>query len=217
LMPDGDIILSGGFTGSGYLNDVYVSTDKGITWALQTPTPNSRWIAREWHTMVQISGTIVLMGGDNGGSESSYRRDVWVSSDKGSTWTPLPSAPWVGRSRHTSVVVSGNIVVIGGYNGYTNLEDVWSSPDVGSTWTCLTSGADWLYYKFDCLGVVVSGNIVIAGGGGSSAKNDAWKSSDGGSTWTCLTSNAAWSIRSGLHGVALSDGSIIMFGGEYVI
>ncbi len=42
------------------------------------------------------------------------------------------SAPWAGRTGHTTVVnAAGVIYVIGGYDGSTYFRDVWASPDGG--------------------------------------------------------------------------------------
>ncbi len=52
----------------------------------------------------------------------------------GVTWmSRTASAPWAGRSGHTSVIdAAGAIYVIGGYVGRTLFHDVWASTDGGA-------------------------------------------------------------------------------------
>ncbi|PKL58742.1 MAG: hypothetical protein CVV34_01110, partial [Methanomicrobiales archaeon HGW-Methanomicrobiales-5] len=112
-MPDGSIVLMGGL-GGGLKNDVWRSTDNGVTW---TPvTASAGWSARYLHTSVVMpDGSIVLMGGNDGG----LKNDVWRSTDNGATWTLVTaSADWSARKSHTSVAMpDGSIVLMGGRDG----------------------------------------------------------------------------------------------------
>jgi len=122
-LPDGSIVLMGGSGAGGYRNDVWRSTDQGVTWTQMTASAS--WTPRRNHSSVALSdGSIVLMGGDY---LSNLFNDVWRSTDQGATWTQLTaSAPWAERSNHTSVALpDGGIVLIGGYDGGSRLSDVW--------------------------------------------------------------------------------------------
>lgn len=110
-----DIYVSGGITtvtkqdcaalacGGGYtvfLNDVWRSTDSGVTWVeLQ---PSAPWTARADHAFVYGSGQFWLMAG-RGGVANDYAlnpmfNDVWVSPDA-VTWTlQTAAAPWGPRA-----------------------------------------------------------------------------------------------------------------------
>ena len=39
-----------------------------------------------------------------------FLNDVWISTDKGSSWTnvPITNAPWSARNGHTSVALDSN-------------------------------------------------------------------------------------------------------------
>jgi hypothetical protein len=117
LMPDGSIVLTGGYTfGTGrHQNDVWQSTDKGATWTLVNASAG--WAGRILHTCVVMpDGSIVLMGG--AAPNSVYFNDIWRSTDNGATWTRLPDPGWVPRFAHTSVLMpDGSIVLMGGWNG----------------------------------------------------------------------------------------------------
>ena len=94
VMPDGSIVLMGGFDGS-FKKDVWRSTDNGATWTQMTA--NAGWSARQGHSSVVMpDGSIVFMGG----LESNYnpKNDVWRSTNNGIMWTLMTSsAEWSPR------------------------------------------------------------------------------------------------------------------------
>ncbi|WP_370575556.1 PKD domain-containing protein, partial [Methanomethylovorans sp.] len=81
VLPDGSIVLMGGDDeSSGYLNDVWRSTDNGATWT--QVNSSAEWSARSSHSSVVLpDGSIVLMGGDEG----IYKNDVWRLTTAGSS------------------------------------------------------------------------------------------------------------------------------------
>ncbi|MFA5414010.1 MAG: PKD domain-containing protein [Methanoregula sp.] len=219
-MPDGSIVLMGGYDGSGVRNDVWRSTDNGATWSQMTGS--AEWEAREHHTSVSLSdGSIVLMGGVGGG----YKNDTWRSTDNGATWTLMTGrARWLARYGLTSVAMSdGSIILMGGYTGNNNLKnDVWRSTDNGATWTQVTAGAGWAPRYCHSSVAMSDGSIVLMGGisyykiGGSTyilIKNDTWQSMNNGATWTQMTGSAGWAARYFHTSVSLPDGSIVLMGG----
>jgi hypothetical protein len=140
-MPDGSIVLTGGFDGVKYKNDTWRSTDNGATW---TQLPDAGWSARSGHSSVVMpNGSIVLTGGLNSGG---VKNDVWRSTDKGATWTLRnASAGWTARSGHRSVAMpDGSIVLMGGQDSnYAYLNDTWRSTDNGATWTEMNASPGW--------------------------------------------------------------------------
>ncbi|WP_321417777.1 PKD domain-containing protein [uncultured Methanomethylovorans sp.] len=213
VLPDGSIVIMGGFGDSGYTNDVWRSNDNGSTWT--QVNSNADWSARYGHSSVVLpDGSIVIMGGFG---DSGYINDVWHSNDNGSTWTQVNSnADWSARYGHSSIVLpDGSIVLMGGSDdsGYTN--DVWRSTDYGSTWTELNSSAGWFARSSHSSVVLSDGSIVLMGGyNDSDYTNDVWRSIDYGSTWTELNSSAGWSARGRHSSVVLPDGGIVLMGGS---
>jgi len=129
-LPSGSIILMGGWSNSGYLNDVWRSDDYGATWICVNASAG--WTERESPVAVAMpDGSIVLMGGfDN----DLTRNDAWRSTDGGTTWTQLPDADWTARKWHSSAVLpDGSILVMGGTpRGSDRLNDVWRLQTAGS-------------------------------------------------------------------------------------
>ena len=133
------------------------------------------------------------------------------------------------RRNHTSVVMGGDIYVIGGFlkdldvSGSAIIpeersDEVWRSSDGGLTWDQAASGPRFLpRYSHSS---VVSGNdiYVIAGLSGAagalrgSRSRDVWKSGNRGVTWQRVTDNAGFSPRSG-HRSEVLGGKIYVIAG----
>jgi PKD repeat protein len=210
VLPDGSIIVMGGMDETGNLkNDVWRSTDKGASWT--RVNESAGWSDRSEHTSVVLSdGSILLMGGMD--SSWQYKRDVWRSTDKGSSWVEVTSnAPWFERAGHSSVVLpDGSIVLMGGRSNVP-VNDTWRSTDNGATWTSMSVRGDWQARDGQSSIVLPDGSIILMGGFG--VEGDVWRSSDYGATWTLVTANPEWTRRA-IHGsVVLPDGSILLIGG----
>ena len=210
-MPDGSIVLMGGYYGTGYMyNDTWRSTDRGATWTLMNSS--SGWSERNYpSTLSMPDGSIVLIGG----SGSSSYNDTWRSTDNGATWTQMTSsAPWTGRLTESVVMPDGSIVIMGGQDDSGNRNDTWRSTDDGATWTLQTVHAGWTERVGQSAVAMPDGSIVLMGGVDlSGRRNDTWRSTDNGATWTMMTAAAGWSARGYLRSDAMPDGSILLMGG----
>ena len=220
VMPDGSIVLMGGWDGSSYMNDVCRSTDNGATWT--QVTASAGWSERAHHSSVVMpDGSIVLIGGYIG--IDNFKNDVWRSTDNGATWTQMTaSAGWTARCAHSSVVLpDGGIVLMGGMdnvNSYKN-NDVWRSTDNGATWMQMTASAGWSGRHAHSSVVMPDGSIVLMGGSGgvNQNKNDVWRSTDNGATWMQMTASAGWTIRCYQTSGVMPDGSIVLMGGSGIV
>ena len=208
-MPDGSIVLMGGYDGSSK-NDVWRSTDNGKIWTEMNASPG--WTARYGQSSVAMpDGSIVLMGGESSGS---YRNDVWRSTDNGATWTRVnASAGWAERRDHSSVAMpDSSIVLTGGYDiNDHRMNDVWRSTDYGATWTEVNASAEWTGRVYHSTVALPDGSIVLIGGSGGTGR-DVWRSTDNGAIWTLVNASAGWSQRVGYSCVALPDGGIVLTG-----
>ena len=108
------------------------------------------------------------------GSSSTTDSSSAIQEDKGA-WRELsPSAPWLARGDHTSVVWDDKIWLLGGIGkDIERKNDVWSSVD-GKTWKELTSQAPWTE-RYDHTSVALNGKIWLLGGNDAkSLRNDVW-------------------------------------------
>ena len=180
-------------------------------------TASAAWPARNGHSSVAMpDGSIVLMGGNVLGT--GWSNDVWRSTDNGATWTEQTAgAAWSPRYNQGSVTMpDGSILLIGG-NATDGLKnDVWRSIDNGATWTEQTASAAWSP-RFGSSSVAMSdGSILLTGGYNYSVghMNDTWRSTDEGATWNLVNASSGWPARFKHTSVAMSDGSIVLMGGE---
>ncbi len=210
-MPDGSIILMGGYDGSNK-HDVWRSNDYGVTWI--EVTASAGWSARHGPSSVELpDGSIILMGGTDG----TYRNDTWRSTDKGATWTLLnANSGWSARYIFPSVVMpDGSIVLMGGgiFGGpYEN--DTWRSTDNGVTWAQQSASAGWSKRFGPASVAMPDGSIVLMGGLDGTYRNDTWRSTDNGVTWTLLNASSGWSGRFQHTSAVMPDSSILLMGGE---
>ena len=181
VLPDGGILVMGGYAADGRKNDVWWSADYGSHWTLVNA--HAPWLARfESCSVALADGSIILMGGRN---DSIYYNDVWQSTDHGATWTQMTAnAPWSRRSGHSAVPMpDGSIVLMGGGIGMSLTSDVWRSMDHGTIWTQVTPVNRWPARSGHSAVVMQDGTIVIMGGFADGFKciDDIWSLTTAGS------------------------------------
>jgi len=223
ILPDGSILLIGGFDQSTNPPTDYAdtrrSTDKGITWSVQSSSPG--WMARDGHSCnVLPDGSIILTGGSKMVTTplTLSFNDTWRSEDKGATWSVRSTNPaWPAREEHTSVALSdGSIVFMGGLdNRSVSYNDTWRSADKGATWSQVSAKAPWIA-RWGHTSVVLADDSILVMGGRDAAGtyyNDTWMSADNGATWSQVSAKAPWIARWGHASVVMPDGSILLMGG----
>ncbi len=211
VMPDGSIVLMGGYGGGIYTNDTWRSTDNGTTWT--NVTVSAGWPGRQYHSSVVMpDGSIVMTGGRYYSGAWRYWNDTWRSTDKGATWTQMnASAGWSARGTHSSVALSdGSLILMGGQGDLGDQNDVWRSTDNGAMWTVVNPSALWSARWGHNSVAMPDDSIVLMGGYNL---NDVWRSTDKGATWTQKNISVGWSGRYNPTSVAMPDGSIVLMGG----
>ncbi|HPE06138.1 MAG TPA: sialidase family protein [Smithellaceae bacterium] len=195
-------------------------------WVCQTST-FSPMISAPGLTVLD-SGSIVMAAGKKL-IEGVLSKDVWKSDDNGVNWSCLTSTAEfsVRASPRMVSALDGTdetMILMGGRNldafPITYPKDIWKSTD-GVSWSVAASNVPFLVsntYYFEA-SVMADNSIVITGVNAivdSSLRSEAWKSDDCGATWACMTSSAGWSGRIGHISVPLSDGGILIMGGQNV-
>lgn len=178
---DGWIYLSGGYTGSAYLNDVW-RTQNGFNWLPVTQaTP---FTARYLHQMVSFKGYLWIIDGYNGSNLNTRYRSV-----DGSTWTAVTftgsaiSARY-GHSvcRFRSPTQGDSLIYMCGYDGSTYKNDIYLSQD-GVAWTAVDQAKLWpAQFKARHYAALIynEGRLYLSGGlDGSAVYDELWSSEDG--------------------------------------
>ena len=209
-LSDGTMRLFGGRTATGNTNDVWKSTDEGITWSNITITPG--WSPRRGFGYALLSdGSIVVSGGYDG---STLYNDTWRSTDGGSTWSLMSSSGgWTGRVYPYMTSVNGSLVVSGGFDLTSYYNDTWSSSDNGATWIKQNTSSGFAPRSNGQLLTMPDNSIILMGGVGTTYYNDIWRSIDTGKTWSVVNISAGWSPRNQFAASVINDGSIMVFGG----
>jgi len=215
------IVCSGGQRDpwtSGYLNDVWRSSDGGTSWACMTSS--AQWASRIYHTVSALSdNTLILIGGES--KAGTFFGEVWKSIDNGANWTLVTNTPPFGTiARHACVVISGDVLMIMGGDTPTDwdvTDSIWTSVDKGVNWTQIPS-INGLKERI-CFGMVAApnGTVLLTGGYriDMGASPDVWVTTDGGYTWTETTAAAPWGGASYPTIVSLPDNSFVFCGGYH--
>ncbi len=198
VMPDSSIVMEGGDTGSGnFKNDMWRSTDNGVTWTQLTPSAG--WSARSGHSSVAMpDGSIVLMGGQD---SNGYKNDVWCF---------VPTGSSAQNPSHTFTKPGIYPVTLQAYNTY-------GSNSTRKTGYIAVTGS--LTPVADFTANVTSGTVPLAikftDTSTGSPIGWAWFFGDENWTppWTQVNASAGWSIRQGHTSVVMPDGSIVLMGG----
>ena len=171
------------------LNDVWMSSDKGRNWVLQTA--NAAWSARIAPFVLNQrnkgTGTDVLLlfGGVDGTGDQN---DIWYSTSQGVRWslmTQTGRASWPSRNNlNAETTKAGLIVMTAGKHDHPDgrreyLNDVWASADGGWTWGRCTEDAAYSDRRVPSTVLDNEGYLYVMGGFDSQGMNynDVWRSS----------------------------------------
>ena len=181
------------------LDEVWQSTDRGVTWTQATNTTDPKFSARSAAAAVVLGSAgaarLYVIGGiTTSGAGNAGLDDVWESGD-GASWIQVnPSAAardkFPARNNHSAVAVGDTVYVIAGDQGGGTRRDVWTSGDKGAAWTQAAANAEFPDRR-NHASAARGGVLYVIGGSGSSTQlfNDVWKSTDGGATWVNVHKN----------------------------
>ena len=230
VVLDGALYVIAGAAGNSGItgrNDVWRSTDKGVTWSRITPAGANVPFPMDYRFASAVLGsTMYVLGGIKFGPLTRYDQ-VWQSTDRGASWTQATNTTdpkFSARSAAAAMVLGGpgaaKLYVIGGTTttgaGIGGLDDVWESSD-GASWTQVNASAaasDKFPARSEHSAVAVGDTVyVIAGDQGGGTRRDVWTSGDKGATWTRATGNAEFPARRN-HASAARGGALYVIGGS---
>ena len=178
------------------LDEVWQSTDRGVTWTQATNATDPKFPARSQNAAVVLrnagAAKLYVIGGYD--SSSNDLDDVWESGD-GASWTQVNASAASGdkfaaRKEHSAVAVGDTVYVIAGDQGGRTRRDVWTSGDKGAAWTQAAGNAEFSARR-DHASAGQGGVLYVIGGGEGFTRlfNDVWKSTDGGQRWVNVHEN----------------------------
>ena len=192
----GNIYVAGGRscvavgTASQERNDVWMSSDRGKNWVLQTAAAS--WPRRAVFQMLSFNS--LMLGKDtlivfSGWSGTADYNDVHASSDGGKTWRMLTAqAAWMNRDDANAEITSKGLIVLTSgkserqVNGQTVTEvlnDVWVSADGGYTWGSCLQDASYSDRRYQMTLLDELDYLYVIAGEQSNGRelNDVWRSS----------------------------------------
>ena len=210
VIGDAIYLLGGTGDGTSRFNDVWTSSDRGVTWRQVATAP--RYPARAMHSSAVLGGTLYVIAGS---TRRGVVQDIWRSTDLGSAWNRITNFANFGRiMNHASVVAANRVYVIGGLQlpSVSYDDRVWRSPTAiraGTNWTQVATGTRFSGRESHSA-VVLDGAIYVIGG--LSRNDEVWRSADQGVTWTQVAAGARFSGRDEHTSAALS-GALYVIGG----
>ncbi len=209
----------GGRNDSGYLNDVWSSTDGQIWTEEKTDlTGFTRFSGRSRHKVVVFNEDIlVLIGGAQGTTGLS---DMWSSSD-GKNWIkgdPSGDVALPTIYGHQAIAFNGKIWIFGGSIGlFTNVQNIWTL-GTGGVLEKITPPETFFSIRSGHQVVVYDNKIWLIGGTGldldsnfGERLNDIWYSSNG-TDWTLVREQATFLPRTGHQTEVFQDAMWILGG-----
>ena len=201
-------------------NEVWRSSDGGLTWDQVADAAKRFSPARNSHSSVVLGEDIYVIAG----SSTTNQRDVWKSSDRGVSWNrATANAGFSARYLATAGVLNEAIYLMGGFRGTgAYLNDVWRSSD-GVTWTEVTNTTAARFpRRLDAASVVLPGSgaggadeLYYIGGFVATATTpqNVYKSGDG-TTWNQLTPVPGFANRRYNHTAVVLGGDIYLIAGQ---
>ncbi|MBB3176354.1 hypothetical protein FHW64_000737 [Variovorax sp. Sphag1AA] len=202
LLPNGDVLVAGGYDDHATLNSVQRYGSGTGLWA----ATGSMADARFFHTATLMQdGRVLVSGGEYAGG---YRSSAEIYDPATDTWTSTGSLN-TARSGHTATLLpNGKILVTGGFNGaYLATAELYD-PTTGQ-WTATASmGAARSVHTANLL---PDGRVMVAGGFGGTSLSSAELYDPATGQWTMT--GAMSTPRLTHTATALPDGRVLIAGG----
>ena len=220
-VASGGVVLSANANSSDLLNAGYIRIGQatlGEIWqprALSAEAPSPRYS----HTAVWTGTEMIVWGGFDGSSLVA-QADGGRYNPALNTWKPVANTNAPGpRYLHTAVWTGTEMIVWGGYSGFTG-STYWNDGSrynpVLDTWTSVTTN-NAPAGRNNHVAVWTGTEMIVWGGSNASGdRNDGGRYNPASGVWTALPTNGAPSIRA--FSTALWTGSeMLVWGGQHFI
>ena len=184
------MLVFGGGSTSGYVNDLWAYGSATNTWTMFTPS-SSVPPARDNHAAVwdPTNNQMLVFGGFS----FTFLGDLWSFKPGNNSWSqiaPTGSVPGT-RAAHTAIwdPIGNQMLVYGGYNG-SFLSDLWSYKPTSNTWTQISPSGQVPPSRRDHTAIWDSAGqrMLISGGYNPGVLSDLWSYTPADNTWRQLTS-----------------------------
>ena len=177
--------ISGNNIFAGTNGNVFLSTDNGTTWNIDTAGMGGPGNV----TAFAFAGANLLAAAENG---------MYLSTNNGTSWSPVnlgSGAAYETLVQPYAVVASGNDLFAGGSWG------IDLSTDNGSSWNPVDSG---LAYGPNISAVAISGTDILAG---DQYGQGVYLSDNNGATWS--TVNSGFSTNPAIYALTISGSNVV--------
>lgn len=202
LLPDGKVLVAGGFDGAAYLSTAEIYDPFKRTFA----ATGSMAVPRSAHTALLLpNGKVLIAGGFNGATLSSA--ELYDPVSRTFTATGSMSA---ARSSHTATLLqNGKVLVAGGAGDAGSLAaaELYDPSGAGTFASAASMGTARARHTATLL---ASGNVLIAGGENASGIVSAAEVYAGGSFFAAPSMTTA---RRSHTSTLLPDGKVLIAGG----
>src|SRR5579863_2924900 len=219
LLPNGKVLLTGGFNGSRVLNTAELYDPVANTFtalSATTGTPIAMTTARQFHTATLLpNGKVLLTGGTDG---SRILNTAELYDPVANTFTALSATMTTARAYHTATLLPNGLALLtGGWNGSpTALNTAELYDPVANTFTAL-SATMTTARAYHTATLLPNGEVLLTGGwnGSGSILNTAEVYEalpPSAQTFTALSATMT-TAREGHRATLLPNGQVLVTGG----
>jgi parallel beta-helix repeat protein len=207
LLPDGTILITGGFNPSDILDtaEIYDPVYKTFT-----PTTGNMGTRRYFHTATLLKdGKVLIVGG----SSTGWDAEIYDPDDR--TFSPTSGDTVVRRGGHRATLLTdGRVLVTGGTDGVVSFASAEIYDPASDDFTLLANTMNSARWEHSAT-LLTTGEVLIAGGYDGVADQDTAEVFDPTSTFFHPVPGTMTDPRRFHSGTLLPDGTVLLAGGYF--